>query len=121
MWQTSRDTVYKNNSYGKDHRTNDLHLFKFSVLSRSEALRQTNLTMKDRFEGLSAWREKQRADRDFLESKLEEARVRMDALTLQNQELSRMQGEEGKTGGLLVSLKPRNSFFCICDCLAQSS
>ncbi|XP_070710159.1 optineurin isoform X2 [Pempheris klunzingeri] len=66
-----------------------------------EALRQTNLTMKERFEGLTAWREKQRAERDFLESRLEGARARMDALTLQNQELSRRQGEEGRTGGLL--------------------
>ncbi|XP_051248750.1 optineurin isoform X2 [Dicentrarchus labrax] len=64
-----------------------------------EALRQTNLTMKERFEGLSAWREKQREERDFLERRLEEARGRMEALTLQNQELSRRLGEEGKRGG----------------------
>nr|XP_046235316.1 optineurin [Scatophagus argus] len=64
-----------------------------------EALRQTNLTMKDRFEGLTAWREKQREERDFLESRLEEARIRVEALTFQNQELSRRTGEV-KTGGL---------------------
>ncbi|CAI5637384.1 optineurin [Oreochromis niloticus] len=64
-----------------------------------EALRQTNLTMKERFEGLSAWREKQKEERDFLESRLEEARGRMEALTLQNQELSRRLEETGKTGG----------------------
>ena len=67
-----------------------------------EALRQTNLTMKERFEGLTAWREKQREERDFLESRLEEARGRMETLTLQNQELSRRLGEEGKTGGAMV-------------------
>lgn len=55
--------------------------------------------MKERFEGLSAWREKQREERDFLESRLEEARTRMEALTLQNQELNRRLGEEAKTGG----------------------
>lgn len=79
------------------------HLFKFSVcVSRSEALRQTNLTMKERFEDLAAWREKQREERGFLESKLAEARRHMEALTLQNQELSQRPGKDGKTGGLMV-------------------
>ncbi|KAG7215878.1 hypothetical protein INR49_021859 [Caranx melampygus] len=64
-----------------------------------EALRQTNLTMKERFEGLSAWREKQREDRDFLESRLEEARGRMEALTRQNQDLSKRLEEAGLPGG----------------------
>ncbi|XP_042367588.1 LOW QUALITY PROTEIN: optineurin [Plectropomus leopardus] len=64
-----------------------------------EALRQTNLTMKERFEGLSAWRQKQKEERDFLESRLEEARGRMEALTLQNQELTRRTEEEGRIGG----------------------
>lgn len=72
----------------------------------SEALRQTNLTMKERFEGLAVWREKQQEERVFLESRLEDARVHMEALTLQNQELSSRKGEElkpsGATGGLLV-------------------
>lgn len=44
--------------------------------------------MKERFEGLSAWREKQQEERNFLESKLEEARNHIEVLTLQNQELS---------------------------------
>uniref|UniRef100_A0A8C9ZGP2 Optineurin n=1 Tax=Sander lucioperca TaxID=283035 RepID=A0A8C9ZGP2_SANLU len=65
-----------------------------------EALRQTNLTMKERFEGLSAWREKQREERGFLESRLEEARGRMEELTL---ELSKRTEEEGRTGGGLLS------------------
>lgn len=66
-----------------------------------EALRQTNLSMKERFEDLSAWREKQREERDFLESRLQEARVRIEALTLQNQDLSRGVAGEGKPGGVL--------------------
>ncbi|XP_068162833.1 optineurin [Antennarius striatus] len=66
-----------------------------------EALRQTNLTMKERFEGLTMWREKQREERDFLESRLEEARVRIEALTVQNQEFSRNVEEEKKTEGSL--------------------
>lgn len=73
-----------------------------------EALRQTNLTMKERFEGLSAWREKQREERDFLESRLEEARGRMAALTLENQELSRRMEVEGKNGGALGDLLASN-------------
>ncbi|XP_040886550.1 optineurin [Toxotes jaculatrix] len=69
-----------------------------------EALRQTNLRMKERFECLSAWREKHREERDFLETKLEEARGRIEALTCQNEELSkRLEGVEkagGAPGGL---------------------
>lgn len=85
-----------------------MHLFKFSVcVSHSEALRQTNLTMKERFEGLTLWREKQREERNFLESRLDEARVHMEALTLQNQELSRRIGEEGKPGGAMGGLLVR--------------
>lgn len=64
-----------------------------------EALRQTNLTMKERFEGLSAWREKQREERDFLEARLEEARGRMEALTIQNQDLSKKLEETMRAGG----------------------
>lgn len=85
-----------------------MHLLKFSVcVSHSEALRQTNLTMKERFEGLTLWREKQREERNFLESRLVEARVHMEALTLQNQELSRRIGEEGKPGGAMGGLLVR--------------
>ncbi|XP_026183182.1 optineurin [Mastacembelus armatus] len=72
-----------------------------------EALRQTNLTMKERFEGLSVWREKQREERGFLESRLEEARGRMDALTIQNQELIKKLEEakraEGAPGSQVTS------------------
>ncbi|XP_036977972.1 optineurin isoform X2 [Acanthopagrus latus] len=77
-----------------------------------EALRQTNLTMKERFEGLTAWREKQREERDFLESRLAEARSRMEGLTLQNQELSRRLGGEGRTGGALGGLMAVSSNQC---------
>lgn len=45
--------------------------------------------MKERFEGLSAWREKQREERNFLESRLEEARGHMETLNHQNQDLRR--------------------------------
>uniref|UniRef100_A0A3P8WUX8 Optineurin n=1 Tax=Cynoglossus semilaevis TaxID=244447 RepID=A0A3P8WUX8_CYNSE len=64
-----------------------------------EALRQTNLTMKERFEGLSAWREKQREERNFLESRLEEATVTSvtsdltPALQVQTAELEGLRGQ----------------------------
>ncbi|KAK9525451.1 hypothetical protein VZT92_016157 [Zoarces viviparus] len=69
-----------------------------------EALRQTNLSMKERFEGLSVWRVKQREERDFLESRLEEARGHMESLTLQNQELGKRAEGDGRTGAALGSL-----------------
>ncbi|XP_034382567.1 optineurin [Cyclopterus lumpus] len=72
-----------------------------------EALRQTNMTMKERFEDLSAWREKQRQERDFLESRLEEARGRMEELTLQNQELSTRR--DGRTGAAPAELLAASS------------
>ncbi|KAM7377981.1 hypothetical protein PAMA_013068 [Pampus argenteus] len=53
-----------------------------------EDLRQANMTMKDRFEGLSVWRDKQLEERHFLKSRLEE-------MTLQNQELSRKLEDAG--------------------------
>ncbi|MED6284635.1 hypothetical protein CHARACLAT_021010 [Characodon lateralis] len=64
-----------------------------------EALRQTNLTMKERFEGLSLWKEKQRQERDFLENRLQEARRCMETLTLQNQELTKKLEAGGASGG----------------------
>ncbi|XP_068443143.1 optineurin [Clinocottus analis] len=67
-----------------------------------EALHQTNVTMKERFEDLSTWREKQRQERDFLESRLEEARGHMEVLTLQNQELAMKRDE--RTGGAPADL-----------------
>ncbi|CAB1345859.1 unnamed protein product, partial [Coregonus sp. 'balchen'] len=64
-----------------------------------EALKQTNMSMKERFEGLSVWREKQREEKEFLEGRLDEARGRMEALSLHNQELSRKVEEQEGGGG----------------------
>lgn len=63
--------------------------------------------MKERFEGLSAWREKQQEERDFLESRLKEARLRMEALTCQNQELGGEAGQDGNPGGAAGGLQVR--------------
>ncbi|XP_034019308.1 optineurin [Thalassophryne amazonica] len=67
-----------------------------------EALRQTNLSMKERFEDLSVWRQKQKEERDFLEGKLKYAQSHMEVLHLQNQELSQRLEEAGKARGLQV-------------------
>ncbi|XP_014063327.1 optineurin isoform X2 [Salmo salar] len=68
-----------------------------------EALKQTNMSMKERFEGLSVWREKQREEKEFLEGRLDEARGRMEALSSHNQELSmkveELEGGEGEGKG----------------------
>lgn len=55
--------------------------------------------MKERFEGLTAWREKQKQERNFLENQLKEAQRSMELLLNQNQELSRTLAEAGKAGG----------------------
>ncbi|KAM9467474.1 optineurin isoform 1-T3 [Clarias gariepinus] len=54
-----------------------------------EALKQTNMSMKERFEGLSAWKEKQREERGFLEKRLEEAKQRVQALDRENELLKK--------------------------------
>ncbi|KAJ3612012.1 hypothetical protein NHX12_020291 [Muraenolepis orangiensis] len=63
-----------------------------------EALHQTNVSMKERFEDLSVWREKQREERSFLEDNLEKARGRLEALAAENQELQ-AKVEEQRGGG----------------------
>ncbi|TRY55448.1 hypothetical protein DNTS_004882 [Danionella cerebrum] len=63
-----------------------------------EALKQTNLTMKERFEGLSAWKEKQKEERDFLEQRLEEAKTRLNSMDAENAGLNKRVIELEKNG-----------------------
>uniref|UniRef100_A0A671SKP3 Optineurin n=1 Tax=Sinocyclocheilus anshuiensis TaxID=1608454 RepID=A0A671SKP3_9TELE len=63
-----------------------------------EALKQTNLSMKERFEGLSAWKEKQKEERDFLEQRLEEAKTRLNAVDSENEALKNRVEELEKSG-----------------------
>ena len=75
----------------------------------------TNLSMKERFEDLSTWKEKQREERDFLEGKLDEARRRIEALTLDDQEPRSRRGEqeggaEGRGQVSSLSLSVLDSF-----------
>ncbi|KAJ8384342.1 hypothetical protein AAFF_G00205950 [Aldrovandia affinis] len=66
-----------------------------------EALKQTNNSMKERFEGLSAWKEKQKEERDFLEAKLDEAKERVATLTKRNEDLrKKLQSLEAAEGAL---------------------
>lgn len=64
----------------------------------AEALKQTNLSMKERFEGLSAWKEKQKEERDFLEQRLEEAKTRLNAMDVENEALKKRVEEREKSG-----------------------
>ncbi|XP_059894622.1 optineurin isoform X2 [Gadus macrocephalus] len=63
-----------------------------------DSLQKSNQAMKERFEGLSAWREKQQEERGLLESSLEKATSRLEAVTAENQEL-RTKLEELSAGG----------------------
>uniref|UniRef100_A0A8C4SBA4 Optineurin n=1 Tax=Erpetoichthys calabaricus TaxID=27687 RepID=A0A8C4SBA4_ERPCA len=52
-----------------------------------ESLKQTNMSMKERFENLALWKEKQKEDREYLEKNVQEARERVSSLTKHNEEL----------------------------------
>ncbi|XP_060698605.1 optineurin isoform X2 [Hemiscyllium ocellatum] len=50
-----------------------------------EAIKQTNHAMKERYEELATWREKQREERDYIQNKFEEAKTRLTDLTAENE------------------------------------
>ncbi|XP_048448870.1 optineurin-like, partial [Rhincodon typus] len=50
-----------------------------------EAIKQTNHAMKERYEELATWREKQREERDYIQNKFEEAKTRLTDLTTENE------------------------------------
>ncbi|KAJ7329526.1 hypothetical protein JRQ81_015700 [Phrynocephalus forsythii] len=54
-----------------------------------EAMRQHNQAMKDRFEELSAWREKLKEEREFYETKFKEARQCLAAKCIENKALKK--------------------------------
>ncbi|KAG7270317.1 hypothetical protein CRUP_030217 [Coryphaenoides rupestris] len=80
------------------------------------ALQQTNQSMKERFEGLSAWREKQREERGFLESSLEKSRTRLETLATENQELRAKVDEKGGGG---QAAKSASAIEALCAQLAR--
>lgn len=54
--------------------------------------------MKERFEGLSAWKEKQKEEREFLEKRLEEAKARLSTVDAENETLKKRVQEMEKSG-----------------------
>ncbi len=64
----------------------------------TEALKLTNLSMKERFEGLSAWKETQKEERNFLEKRLEEAKTRLNTMDSENEALKKRVEELEKSG-----------------------
>ncbi|XP_078092086.1 optineurin [Mustelus asterias] len=52
-----------------------------------EAIKQTNHAMKERYEELATWREKQREERECIQKKFEEAKARLTDLVAENDSL----------------------------------
>lgn len=75
-----------------------MHNNPMSLCVSIEALKQTNLSMKERFEGLSAWKEKQKEERDFLEQRLDEAKTRLTTVDAENETLKKRVEELEKSG-----------------------
>ncbi|CAL1568712.1 unnamed protein product [Knipowitschia caucasica] len=63
-----------------------------------EALHKANMSMKERFEGLAVWKEKQKDDKNFLETKLCDAKVQIESLMAEKQDLrKKMEAQGGET------------------------
>nr|XP_020653449.1 optineurin [Pogona vitticeps] len=73
-----------------------------------EAMRQHNQAMKDRFEELSAWREKLKEEREFYETKFKEARQCLATKCVENEALKKelqTLEEKGQTNGNSIPKK----------------
>lgn len=80
----------------------------------SEAMRQRNQAMKDRFEELSVWREKLREEREFYETKFKEARHCLAAKCDENDTLKKqLQTLEGRKEGATNVSKTRGGRGCM--------
>ncbi|XP_038597245.1 optineurin isoform X2 [Tachyglossus aculeatus] len=67
-----------------------------------KAMKLNNQAMKGRFEELSAWREKQKEERQFFESKFKEAKERLLALSNENEKLKQeLDGVKGEKKGFM--------------------
>ncbi|XP_038597246.1 optineurin isoform X3 [Tachyglossus aculeatus] len=67
-----------------------------------ETMKLNNQAMKGRFEELSAWREKQKEERQFFESKFKEAKERLLALSNENEKLKQeLDGVKGEKKGFM--------------------
>ncbi|XP_043408761.1 optineurin isoform X4 [Chelonia mydas] len=68
-----------------------------------EAMKIHNQAMKDRYEELSVWREKQKEEREFYESKFKEAKHYLQVKCLENEELQKqLQSLKEKEGNCTV-------------------
>uniref|UniRef100_UPI00398E5AC1 optineurin isoform X2 n=1 Tax=Pristiophorus japonicus TaxID=55135 RepID=UPI00398E5AC1 len=54
-----------------------------------EAIKQTNHAMKERYEELATWREKQRVEREYIQNKFEEAKTRLSDFAAENEALKK--------------------------------
>ncbi|XP_030899832.1 optineurin isoform X2 [Melopsittacus undulatus] len=75
-----------------------------------EAMKLHNQAMKDRYEELSIWREKQKEEREFFESKFKEAKQRLLAKCTENEQLQQQlqslkEKEEGPERETCTALK----------------
>lgn len=70
-----------------------------------EAIKQTNHAMKERYEELATWREKQREEREYIQKKFEEAKSKLMAATAENEALKKMhpQNTQGMSKGDLFN------------------
>lgn len=66
--------------------------------------------MKERFEGLSAWKEKQKEERDFLEQRLEEAKTRLTTVDAENEMLKKRVEELEKNGAEVNTVKKKKKY-----------
>ncbi|XP_067861169.1 optineurin isoform X3 [Heptranchias perlo] len=64
-----------------------------------EAIKQTNHAMKERYEELATWREKQREEREYIQNKFEEAKTRLTDFAAENEALKN-KIQELNQGGL---------------------
>ncbi|XP_029142145.1 optineurin [Protobothrops mucrosquamatus] len=71
-----------------------------------EAMRQRNQAMKDRFEELSAWKEKLKEEREFYESKFKDARQCLAAKCLENESLHQKLQSLGEKEGRINQESP---------------
>ncbi|NXC37665.1 OPTN protein, partial [Penelope pileata] len=70
-----------------------------------EAMKLHNQAMKDRYEELSVWREKQKEEREFYEAKFKEAKQCLLAKCIENEELQQqLQSLKEKEGGAEMAL-----------------
>lgn len=75
-----------------------------------EALKQNNQTMKDRYEELSTWREKQKSEREFYELKFKEAKQSLIEVSSAYEKLKKDHKQEQPSRGTHDIILSQNDF-----------